>query len=250
MLTQYDGTNYHGWQRQANTPKTIQEISEDALCVRVGKFHTITAAGRTDAGVHALAMPCVFSCEELNIPFLRLPLALNSLLPSDIRIVGARQVSEAFDPIGAALSKTYRYSVDNSPIADVFSRKYAWHIPRSLDVSAMRQAAGHLVGTHDFKAFSAANGSAKTSVRTIFAINVAKSQQTVHITIRGNGFLYNMVRIISGTLVDVGLGRTPADSVLEILQSRQRKKAGQTAPAFGLMMLSVDYGQALDVPKI
>ena len=245
MIVQYDGTDYNGWQRQSNTPNTIQEILETALARRIGEHCTLTAAGRTDAGVHALAMPCVFRCPELNIPPKRLTLALNCILPSGIRVTDARLVADGFDPILSAVSKTYRYHVDNSAVPNVFARRYAWHIHRPLDTSAMRAAAAHFVGTHDFKAFAAAGGSAKTSVRTIFALDVERHNGSVMIDITGNGFLYNMVRIITGSLVEVGLGKKQPSDIPAIIQSLDRKKAGQTAPASGLTMVEVVYDSSL-----
>ncbi|MCL2617490.1 MAG: tRNA pseudouridine(38-40) synthase TruA [Defluviitaleaceae bacterium] len=245
LTIQYDGTDYSGWQRQSNTPHTVQEVLENALERRLGAFRVITAAGRTDAGVHALAMPCAFVCDNLRIPLDRLPLALNSLLPPDIRVMSARRVGDGFCPIIDATSKTYRYEIDNSPCSDVFARRYAWQIRRELDTAAMRQAAAHFVGTHDFMAFCASGGSAATSVRTIFEINLRETANRVSISVTGSGFLYNMVRIIAGTLADVGLGKLPQERIPAILLSRDRKKAGQTAPANGLTMVGVVYPNVL-----
>jgi len=243
LTVRYDGTNYNGWQRQENTPHTIQEVLEAALEVRLGAHHLITAAGRTDAGVHAFAMPCAFQCETLNIPPERLPLALNSLLPQDIRVTNARVVPDDFDSITSAVAKTYRYKLDNAEIPNVFTRYYAWHVHRPLDVAAMAEAAAHFVGIHDFKAFCAVGGSAKTSVREIFALDVVREADTISISVTGNGFLYNMVRIITGTLVDVGLGAKLPSDIPGIIASCDRKKAGQTAPACGLALINVDYGE-------
>ncbi|MCL2852960.1 MAG: tRNA pseudouridine(38-40) synthase TruA [Defluviitaleaceae bacterium] len=243
LTVQYDGTDYNGWQRQSNTPHTIQEILEDALAQRLGAHHLLTAAGRTDAGVHALAMPCMFQCQEIRIPADRLPFSLNSLLPPDIRVVDARITADGFDPILSASSKTYRYQLDNAAIPNVFKRRYAWHIHHPLDACAMHSAAAHFVGTHDFKAFAAAGGSAKTSVRTIFALDVERRSDEVIISVTGNGFLYNMVRIITGTLVEVGLGKKHPLDIPAIILSRDRKKAGQTAPAAGLSMIEVIYSE-------
>ena len=245
LTVQYDGTNYNGWQRQENTPHTIQQALETALFERLGTHHVITAAGRTDAGVHALAMPCAFRCDSLNIPPERLPLALNSLLPPDIRVTGAAVVRDGFDPITDAVAKTYRYQINNSEIPNVFTRRYAWHVHTPLDIAAMAQAAEHFVGVHDFKAFAAVGGSAKTSIREIFTLEVLREADMISIYVTGNGFLYNMVRIITGTLVDVGLGRKRPSEIPDILASCDRTNAGQTAPACGLAMLSVDYGENL-----
>ena len=241
MTVQYDGTDYNGWQRQSNTPNTIQEILEAALTQRLGAHHPLTAAGRTDAGVHALAMPCAFRCHTLNIPPERLPLALNSILPPDIRVTGARLAADGFDPILSAVSKTYRYQIDNSQVPNVFARRYAWHIHRLLDVPVMGAGAAHFVGTHDFKAFAAAGGSAKTSIRTIFALDIERHGGTVTLSVTGNGFLYNMVRIITGTLAEVGLGKKGPWDIPAIIESLDRKKAGQTAPASGLTLVEVVY---------
>ena len=241
LTVQYDGTDYNGWQRQANTPGTIQEVLESALKQRLGEFCAITAAGRTDAGVHALAMPCAFTCESLHIPPNRLPLALNSLLPQDIRIISARVVADSFDPITFAYSKTYRYQIDNARIPSVFTRRYSWHVHRALNVEAIQKAASHFVGTFDFKAFCAAGGSAKTSIRTIFGLAVEQDSDIIRLSVTGNGFLYNMVRIITGTLVEVGLGKKVPSEIPFIISSLDRKKAGQTAPASGLTLVEVVY---------
>ena len=245
LTVQYDGTNYNGWQRQENTPHTIQQVLEGALELRLGAYRQVTAAGRTDSGVHAFAMPCAFCCEGLNIPPTRLPLALNSLLPHDIRVLHACVVPDDFDPITSAVAKTYRYQLDNAEIPNVFLRRYAWHIHKTLDTEAMAEAAAYFTGTHDFKAFCAAHGSARTSVREIFALDVVREADTISISITGNGFLYNMVRIITGTLVDVGLGAKYPSDIPAIITSCDRKKAGQTAPPCGLAMINVDYGELL-----
>ena len=241
LTVQYDGTDYNGWQRQRNTPHTVQQVLEDALTRRLGTYHKITAAGRTDAGVHALAMPCCFSCVSLNMPVERLALALNPLLPEDVRVVGAAVVADDFDPIICAVSKTYRYQIDNGHIPNVFMRRYAWHVHKGLDDLAMAKAGALFVGTYDFRAFAATGGSAKTSVRTIFDLRVYRKGDIVCLDVTGNGFLYNMVRIITGTLVDVGLGKILPEEVAGIIASLDRKKAGQTAPATGLMLLNVVY---------
>jgi len=245
LTVQYDGTNYNGWQRQENTPHTIQEVLEAALELRLGARHLITAAGRTDAGVHALAMPCAFCVDSMSIPYERLPLAMNTLLPQDIRVTAACVAPDGFDPITSAVAKTYRYQLDNAEIPNVFLRKYAWHVHKQLDVAAMSEAASHFVGVHDFKGFAAAHGSAKTSVREIFALDVTREADIVSISVTGNGFLYNMVRIITGTLVDVGLGAKSLAEIPGIIASGDRKRAGQTAPACGLTMINVDYGKIL-----
>ena len=242
MTVQYDGTSYNGWQRQRNTSSTIQEILENSLEKRLGMFHPLISAGRTDAGVHALAMPCSFPCQKPRVPVENLPQALNSLLPPDIRVTGAKAVPDDFDPILCAISKTYCYQLDNSAVANVFERRYSWHIHKYLDTMSMRAAAAHFVGTHDFKAFCASGGSAKTSVRTIFALDVEQIGDMVVLSVTGSGFLYNMVRIITGTLVDVGLGKSLPSDILPIILSLDRKKAGQTAPASGLTLVRVVYG--------
>lgn len=240
MIVQYDGGNYCGWQRQANG-LAVQEVLENALEKLLGVSLDLHSAGRTDAGVHALAMPCSFKVAKLHIPTSRLHIALNPLLPQDIRVIGAREAEESFHPRFDCLKKTYTYTIDNAEIPCCFTRAYAWHILRRLDVPAMQQAALSLVGKHDFSAFASSGGNTKSNIRTIVSINVERCKNLVKVSITGDGFLYNMVRIITGTLVEIGHGKQY--DIKHILSSKDRSKAGQTAPPHGLALIEVLYAK-------
>jgi tRNA pseudouridine38-40 synthase len=239
LTLQYDGTEYVGWQRQANGV-SIQSLLEDALAPLEGAPVTVTGAGRTDAGVHALAQ---VASVPLTAPLddETLQRALNAKLPGDVRVVGAERAADDFNARFAASGKTYEYRIVNGPFLSPFERRYAWHLPHPLNVGAMQAAADALVGTHDFAAFQAAGGSVKTTERDITSLEVDFDSPHLSIVVSANGFLRHMVRAIVGTLVEVGAGRATAAWVGEVLASRDRARAGPTAPALGLFLVSVDY---------
>ncbi len=235
----YDGSRYRGWQKQGNTGATIQGKLEDTLSRILGQPVEVHGAGRTDAGVHARQQTASFraetplSCGELLSQ-------LREHLPEDI---GASSLTEAAPRFHARLSctgKTYVYRIWNSDLPCVFERKYLWRIPQELDDDAIRRAAGFLLGTHDFAAFRSGHGKQST-VRRIDGIEIRRIGDELRIILSGNGFLYNMARIITGTLVEVGAGRTTAEEVEQILLCRDRSKAGPTAPPQGLILWETRY---------
>jgi tRNA pseudouridine38-40 synthase len=252
LLVEYDGTALCGWQRQANGP-TVQGHLEDALARLLDHDAAVVGASRTDAGVHARGQVASFRTER-PIPLHGIRRGLNSLLPPAIAIAEASEVPDDFHPRFSATGKHYRYLVltrgDRSPRW----RDRAWHHPRALDLAAMRQAAAALLGEHDFAAFRAAGCTARHTMRRIDDIAIAAEASEpglVGVDVRGNAFLRNMVRIVVGTLVEVGAGRRPIEQVAEILASRDRTRAGITAPAHGLELVAVQYdGRRGDERKI
>jgi tRNA pseudouridine38-40 synthase len=243
LTVEYDGTNYVGWQRQAEGV-SIQGLLEEALGPFEGGPLTVHGAGRTDAGVHALGqVASVRTRTEHTVATLQR--ALNSVLPVDVRIVSVEDALPDFHARFAAVSKTYEYRITNAPFVSAFEHRYVWHVPGSLDLEAMRLGAQALLGRHDFAAFQSTGGDMHTTERTILSISVESDQGQAPIVIRvtGDGFLRHMVRTIAGTLVDVGLGRWPASYVAEIVEGRDRSRAGRAAPASGLFLVRVDYGR-------
>jgi len=236
----YDGSAYYGWQKQPGR-KTIQGTLEDSL-LNLYKQPIITlGASRTDSGVHAFGQRVCFVTPKINIPIENLPMALNGLLPDDIVITEARHVHKGFCTINDAKRKTYEYTILNRKYPDPKLRNYVCHITPSLDIDTMKQACKAFEGTHDFTAFCASGSKTVTKVRTVYRNLIEAQGDIIKIYITGNGFLYNMVRIIAGTLIEVGLGRISAIDVSEIIKSRDRAKAGKTAPAKGLTLVSVEY---------
>lgn len=243
LILAYDGTNYCGFQVQPNG-RSVAETFQDVLEQVLGARPDIKGCSRTDAGVHALGFALSFHADT-SIPPAKLPLALNTRLPADIRVLSARVVPEDFHARYAAHTKTYVYRIHNSPIDSPFACRYYARMPQKLDESKMRQAARLFVGRHDFLALCAAGSSAAArgdTVRTITACDVVRRGDDIEISVTADGYLYNMVRILAGTLCDVGAGRLAPESVTDILQSRDRDRAGPTLPAKGLFLQSVDYG--------
>ncbi|CAN5901531.1 tRNA pseudouridine(38-40) synthase TruA [soil metagenome] len=239
LLLTYDGTDFHGWQRQPDL-RTVQQVLEEAVEQITGVVPTANASGRTDAGVHALGQVVnVFTV--FKHPPEVLVRALNAMLPMDVRVLGAWDVSQAFHATIDAKSKRYRYVLDNAPIADPFRTRYAWHIFQKLDAEAMQRAARTLRGRHDFRSFETHWPNRTSSVRTIFDIEVKRDGDIVTVEVEADGFLYNMVRSITGTLVLVGNGRRPESFVAQALQSERRAEAGPTAPPQGLFLVVVRY---------
>lgn len=238
MGVSYLGTNYAGWQRQDNA-LGIQEVIENALMEVCGEYVEIFASGRTDSGVHAIEQ--CFSCELNFKEIKKLPLALNSKLPKDIRILWAKEVPKDFHARFSAHKKTYLYKINVGTIESPFNAETSAYIPYDLNLQKMKEAAKYLVGEHDFHAFCSSGASVPDFVRTIYSLNVVKNKNSFEFEIAGNGFLYNMVRIIVGTLVDVGRGKTQAQEIKDILESKNRQRAGKTMPAKGLFLKTVEY---------
>jgi tRNA pseudouridine38-40 synthase len=240
MTVEYDGTDFAGWQRQDNAP-TVQATIEDALATMTGAPTAIRGAGRTDAGVHALGQVAHFD-SDANIPPHGYARGLNSILPRTIAIRDVQPAAPDFDARFSAHQKLYRYSIwtaeSRSPLRD----RYVWHLRRKLAVDEMQRAADALVGKHDFAAFRAADCERKTTVRTVARLAIARPEnELVTVEVEADAFLKNMVRIIVGTLVEVGYGKRGADDVQRILDGRDRRAAGVTAPAQGLVLVHVDY---------
>ena len=239
LTVAYDGTAYCGWQIQPNGI-TIEEVLNRTLTDFLGEEIRVIGASRTDSGVHARGNVAVFDTES-RIPSDRLSYALNTQLPEDIRIMSSEEVAPDFHPRYRDSVKTYEYHIDNGRFPDPVRRLYTHFVPAKLDTEAMRKAAAWLVGTHDFASFCASGSQAKTTVRTVREINIFSESDEVLIQAKGEGFLYNMVRIIAGTLIKVGLGVYPPDHVKEILEAKDRGKAGETAPAKGLLLKNIEY---------
>lgn len=239
LVVQYDGAAYAGFQVQPACP-TVQLVLEQALTRLLGETVRVRGASRTDAGVHACGQVITFTTENV-IPLNRIVPALNALLPSDIAVTVADEVSLEFDPRRHARRKRYLYRILNRDLPSPFIGRYAWHLQGPLDVAAMQQAAVWLVGKHDFAAFCAAGGSASHTVREIFGLDVRQCREIIEISVSGNAFLYMMVRIIVGTLVEVGKGKLQPEQVGAILGGRDRGLAGATAPPCGLTLMTVEY---------
>ena len=235
----YDGTDFHGWQRQPGL-RTIQEHLENAIAQLTGTRPATNASGRTDAGVHALGQVVHFLTvsPHSNDTFVR---ALNAILPHDIRVLAAEEKPQAFHATLDAKSKRYRYAIDNGAIADVFQLRYSWHVHPPLDAAAMADAGQFLLGRHDFRSFETDWPNRTSSVRTIFDLTVERTGTFVTIEVEADGFLYNMVRSIAGTLMLVGAGKRAEAWVAEVLVGESRVLAGPTAPAKGLFLVKVDY---------
>jgi tRNA pseudouridine38-40 synthase len=237
----YDGTSFVGWQRQPNGV-SIQQLLEEAFAPLVGHMPSIAGAGRTDAGVHALGQVASVTL-DVDHSTTTVQRALNARLPSDVRITAVEEAPPGFHARFDAVAKSYRYRMANGAWQSPFDRWFVWYSPVARDLEAMRRAACRLVGCHDFASFQAAGGAATDTVRTIHALEVRDHGREVTIDVTGDGFLRHMVRAIVGTLAEVGLGARAPESVTEILAARDRGAAGETAPACGLTLVSVRYGQ-------
>jgi len=239
LTIEYDGANYAGWQIQPNGI-SVQETLENALNRLLGEPIRLRSSGRTDAGVHALAMVAAFTTAK-NLPLSAFVGGCNRFLPPDIAIVSAVETSPDFQPIRDARTKHYRYTIYNASVRSPMRRLYSWHVREKLDICSMIKAAKHFTGRHDFASFCASNHSSKTTVRCIDSLTISCQEQMIFIDVIGEGFLKNMVRIMVGTLVDIGRGRFDAAHITELLKNPDRKKAGVTAPAFGLCLMEVVY---------
>lgn len=236
----YDGTRYRGWQRQGNTPNTIQEKVESALSKILAQPVETAASGRTDAGVHARAQVVSFRAKTDRAPE-EILAELRAALPADIGAVSLSEAAPRFHARLNAKGKTYVYRVWNSDLPDVFERRYRVPEPRALDLDAMRKAASALCGEQDFTSFCSDKRMKKSPVRRVDAIDVERLGDEVRLTFTGNGFLWNMVRILAGTLLEVGLGEREADTMQNVLDAKDRTAAGKTAPAQGLVLWEVFY---------
>lgn len=237
----YDGTNYCGWQIQPNGI-TVEEVLNKALTKLTGEDILVIGASRTDSGVHALGNVAVFDTET-TIPAERIAVALNQRLPEDIVITKSEEVPLDFHPRYCDCSKTYEYHIINTRILIPTKRLTNYFVSYNLDLDKMRQAAEYLVGEHDFVSFCNVRTDVENTVRTITALDILKNGDEITIRITGNGFLYNMVRIIVGTLIRVGRGFYEPEKVKEILEVKDRKAAGVTAPAHGLVLVEIRYGE-------
>lgn len=243
MVVSYDGTDYRGWQLQPNGI-TIEEVLNRELTALLKEPISVIGASRTDSGVHARGNIAVFDTEN-RMPADKICFALNQRLPEDIRVQRSEEVPADWHPRKANCTKTYEYKVLNRKISMPLERLYAHFCYFNLDLDKMREAAAYLVGEHDFKSFCTVRTQAEETVRTIYSLDITKQEDMITIRISGSGFLYNMVRIIAGTLLEVGMGAYPPEHMEEILDARDRQAAGRTAPARGLTLVSMEYQKEL-----
>ena len=239
LIIEYDGKGFNGWQKQPDRLNIQGEI-EKAIEEITGEKVDLTASGRTDAGVHSLGQTANFKTDS-KIPTEKFAKAINSRLKKSIVIKSAEEVDEKFHSRYSVKSKTYRYIINNSENGTAIYRGLEYHVPMKLDYEKMNEAIKYFIGEHDFKAFKASGTSSKSSVRKILDGSVRKEEERVIIEVTGTGFLYNMVRIISGTLLDVGLVNINPEDIPSIIESKDRTKAGKTLPAHGLYLLQVNY---------
>lgn len=242
LTVEYDGTNYAGWQRQING-LAVQQVLEEALQKATKERIVVTGASRTDAGVHALGQAVHFDTES-RIPPEKYPFVLNTMLPRDVRVHTGREVPEGFHARFMTCGKRYTYRIVNSRHASAIRRNTHVHVPLSLDLAPMQEAAKLLLGTHDFAAFQAAGGTAKTTIRTITSAELTRVGDEIILTVEGDAFLYNMVRIIAGTLIEIGLGRRSINAFTEAYETLDRLSLGVTAPPQGLELTKVYYPEA------
>ena len=240
LTIEYDGKDFNGWQKQPNK-LNIQGTIEKAIEKITGEKVDLMASGRTDRGVHAISQVANFKTNS-KLPIEKFPIAINSNMKSSIRIKNAEEVDEKFHSRLSCKRKTYRYVINNSKYGSSIYRNLETHIPVKLDVKNMKEAVRYFEGEHDFKAFKASGTSSKSSIRTIYKAEVIeRPDERIWIELTGSGFLYNMVRIISGTLVDVGLGKIEPKEIKNIIESKDRQKAGKTLAPQGLFLVSVEY---------
>ena len=251
LTVMYDGTDYVGWQVQPNGV-SVQEKLEAAWLEITGEETRFTASGRTDSGVHARAQVCGLRTNS-DLPCERIAFALTATTPFDISVLKAEEAPDGFDPIRHATGKTYRYQVQFGPVLDVLNRHQRWFVPRPMNLEAMREAANMLLGEHDFASFQAKGSDRVSTVRHVSELRIEHFQESVFdyldIVISANGFLYNMVRNIVGTLVRIGVGKEEPHWILSVLESKDRRAAGETAPAHGLFLERVEYDNLTFVSK-
>lgn len=239
IVIEYDGKNFNGWQKQPDKLNIQGEI-ERAIFEVTGEEVELIASGRTDAGVHSLGQTANFKMEN-EMPIEKIPLAINSRLKKSIRVKSAEEVEERFHSRYNCKGKKYKYVINNAPIESALYRDLELHISQKLDIQKMREAIKYFVGEHDFSAFKASGTSSKNSIREIYNAEIIEDGERIKIELTGSGFLYNMVRIISGTLVEVGLGKLEPNKIPEIIESKDRKNAGITLPPQGLYLVEVYY---------
>lgn len=241
LTVQYDGTNYQGWQKQKDREvETIQETLEKAISLLTKEEIKVQGSSRTDSGVHAKGFIANFKTET-NIPASKYREAINAKLPDDIVIIESEEVEEGFNARYDAKGKTYSYTIINRDIHPVIGRQYMYHVKKPLDVEAMREACEHFIGTKDFISFRSSGSSTKTTIRTIKDLHIEKDDDIIKIYVTGDGFLYNMVRIIVGTLIMVGRNSIKPEEVKDIIEAKDRTKAGSCVPAQGLTLEKVFY---------
>lgn len=240
LIVEYDGGRYKGWQRLQGVEATIQGKLEEVVSKMLSTKTEIIGSGRTDAGAHAEMQVANFHTSS-NMPIEEMQGYMNHYLPQDIVVKEIKAVDERFHSRYNVKSKVYIYQIWNSRIPSAFERKYSYHIPEELDIKEMGKAAHKLIGTHDFIAFSSVKKSNKSTVRNISSIEIERVKEMVLIKVEGDGFLHNMVRIIVGTLIEVGLGRRTPDYIESIFKGGKRLEAGQTVPAQGLFLHEVKY---------
>jgi tRNA pseudouridine38-40 synthase len=240
MIIQYDGTSYNGWQKQGNTTNTIQALLENTLSKLLQEDIEINGSGRTDAGAHAYGQTANFKCNticNLDLFFNE----INNELPQDIRIYSIREVDWDFHSRLSAVSKKYSYHINNSSRASVFRRKYVYNYEKKLDIELMRNASKYFIGNHDFRGLSSEKNLSKSCIRRLFDITIEKNNNEITICYLGNGFIYNMVRIITGTLLEIGAGERSVEDINIALETGKREFAGFMVPANGLFLESVTY---------
>lgn len=239
LIVAYDGTNYCGWQIQPQAI-TVESVLNKAISELVGGDTKVIGASRTDSGVHAYGNVAVFDTDS-NIPPEKFAYALNSKLPEDIRVQGSCKVRDDFHPRHCDSVKTYEYKILNREFPLPTKLRDASYYYKKLDIDKMSEAAMHLIGTHDFKSFCSVKTQTETTVRTIYDVKVQRIDDTITIRVSGSGFLYNMVRIIAGTLINVGNGHNVPDDILKMLEGMDRTVAGPTAPACGLTLVGIEF---------
>jgi tRNA pseudouridine38-40 synthase len=244
MVIQYDGTSYNGWQKQGNTGNTIQATIEDILFQLLQEDIEIHGSGRTDAGVHAYGQTANFKCNPIHDLDVFL-CQMNHKLPEDIRINRIHEVDMKFHARLSAVSKRYQYNINNSERPSVFRRKYVYNYEKKLDIESMRHAAGRIVGIHDFRGFSSEKNTQKSCVRNLYEISIETNKNEIILHFFGEGFIYNMVRIITGTLIEIGAGERSIDDIDGIFKTGKREMAGFMAPPAGLLLKSVQYEENL-----
>lgn len=240
ITVQYDGTKYNGWQRQGNTPNTIQGKIEDILEKMTGHKVEIHGSGRTDKGVHAKGQVASFKINTEKSDA-EIKNYLNQYLPDDIAITELSQADDRFHARLNVKRKTYLYRIHNSTVPDVFQHRFMHTVTGTIDVEAMQNSAKKFLGKHDFEGFSSVKRFKKSTVRTIYSVGVQRFGDDVVFAVTGDGFLYNMVRIMAGTLLEIGLGKRNADTIAKVFETKNREFAGETLPGKGLTLLSVEY---------
>jgi tRNA pseudouridine38-40 synthase len=239
LIIEYEGTAYGGWQSQTNA-STVQDALQDAIRKVTGEVVKLYGSGRTDSGVHALGQVANFKTDT-GIPAERYASAINTLLPDDIRVKSSCLVPDRFHAQFSATGKRYRYTIFNDRPGTALYRRTSWHVGQRLDREAMESAAAHFLGTHDFTAFQSAGGVIRETVKTVTKSEIGSDGPFITFDVAADGFLYNMVRIMTGTLVKVGRGKLKPDDIPAILDSKDRERAGYTAPAHGLCLMEVYY---------